>query len=78
MSQCNVERFIGRLATDDGFRRRFTQDPSGTVEALVASGSELNPCEQRALRSIDPKRLARFVESLDPCIQKAELQGGQS
>lgn len=77
MSQRNVEQLIGRLVTDDGFRRRFTQDPSGSLRELVAAGVELNPCEQRALRSIDPEHLARFVESLDPCIQKVELQGGR-
>jgi hypothetical protein len=76
MSQCNVERVIGRLVTDDGFRRRFTQDPVGTLREVVTGGLELNACERRALGAIDPERLARFVESLDPCIQKVELQGG--
>lgn len=65
--------------TDDGFRRRFTQDPVGTIHVLVAEGLALNSCEQRALRSIDRGSLDRFVESLDPCIQKIDLgapQGG--
>lgn len=85
MSQSNVERVLGRLVTDDGFRRRFTQDPVGIVRDLVAGGVELNACEQRALGSIDPARLARFVEALDPCIRKIEIspadagvQGGRT
>jgi len=85
MSQCNVERVIGKLVTDDGFRRRFTQDAVGTLRELVAGGLELNACELRALGAIDRKRLARFVEALDPCIQKIEIwpadagsQGGRT
>lgn len=78
MSQCNVERVIGRLVTDDGFRRRFTQDPAGTMRELVAEGLELNGCERRALEAIDPEPLNRFVESLHPCIQKVELLGGNT
>lgn len=73
MTQCNVERVIGRLVTDDGFRRRFTQDPTGAVRELVAEGLGLNDCEQRALAAIDPEPLKRFVDSLHPCIQKVEL-----
>lgn len=75
MSQCNVERVIGRLVTDDGFRRRFSLDPAATLRELVERGIELNPCEERALAALDTRRLARFAETLDPRIQKIEPGG---
>jgi hypothetical protein len=73
MSQGNVERVIGRLVTDDGFRRRFAGDPQATLRELTASGLELNPCELRALAALDPGRISRFAEALDPRIHKVEL-----
>lgn len=76
MSQNHVEQVIGRLVTDEGFRRRFTEAPRATLEALVDEGLELNECELRALVAIDPRLVERFVEGLHPSIQKVELQGG--
>ena len=73
MSQHHVEQIIGRLVTDEGFRRRFAGDPEATLETLLAGGMELNACERRALLSLDPEHLARFADTLDPCIQKVEL-----
>jgi hypothetical protein len=75
MSQRNVERVIGRLATDEAFRRRFTADPGATVEQQVVEW-DLNPCERRALATLDPVALERFAAALDPCIQKSDLHGG--
>lgn len=74
MSQHHVEQAIGRLVTDEGFRRRFAADPPAAIQRLVDAGFELNPCERRALVSLDPRRLARFAETVDPCILKVELR----
>jgi hypothetical protein len=76
MSQRNVEQVIGRLVTDEGFRRLFSEDPASAIEALVEEGHELNACERRALLTIDLDRVARFAEAIDPCIQKVEIPGG--
>ena len=76
MCQRDVEQVIGRLVTDEGFRRRFAGDPEGTLQELAARGVELNGCERRALATLDLKRVARFAEDIDPRIQKVELQGG--
>jgi hypothetical protein len=76
MSQRNVERVIGRLATDEGFRRRFAADPRSVLAELVSQGAELNPCELRALASIDRGVADLFADSLDPCIQKIDPHGG--
>ncbi|MEO6323948.1 MAG: Os1348 family NHLP clan protein [Thermoanaerobaculia bacterium] len=74
MSQKNVELIIGKLATDEEFRRGYCEDPARTVLALVDRGVELTTCERNALGSMDPRFLEKFAESLDPRIQKACLK----
>ena len=78
MSQRNVENVIGRLVTDEGFRRRFTAAPRAALQELVARGVELNECELQALAAIDAGQLESFVETVAPSLQKVELQGGAS
>lgn len=78
MSQQNVEVIIGRLVTDEGFRRRFCADPPALVQDLVDEGLHLNACEQRALSEIDPALVARFADAVHPCIQKVELRREES
>jgi hypothetical protein len=73
MSQRNVERVIGRLVTDEAFRRQFAADPHSTLSLVADSGVELNDCELRALASIDPEALGRFTAVIDPRIQKSDL-----
>ncbi len=75
MSQRYVECIIGRLVTDEAFRRRFLRDPADALRSAVDSGVELNDCEIRALAAIDPHQALRFAESIDPRIQKADLHG---
>ncbi len=77
MSQRHVERILGRLVSDEGFRRRYWPDPAAALDEMVASGSELNPCERRALGSIARDAVERFAAALDPCIQKSDLNGGE-
>ena len=76
MSQRNVERVIGRLVTDEAFRRQFGEDPEATLEALATGGIELTSCELQALVRIDLRQVARFAEALDPRLQKADCHGG--
>jgi len=78
MSQQNVEQVIGRLVTDEGFRRRFVADPASFIDKLIGEGLHLNACEQRALVALDPREVARFADSVHPCIQKVELGGEAS
>jgi hypothetical protein len=66
MSQRNVERVIGRLVTDEAFRRQFVSDPLAV----------LNDCEVRALAAIDLQAVARFTDAIDPRLQKSDLHGG--
>ncbi len=76
MSQRNVEQVIGRLITDEAFRRTFAADPLATLRAEGRAGLELNACELEALAAIDPRAVARFAAALDPRIRKADLRGG--
>ena len=73
MSQSNVERVVGRLATDEGLRRRFASDPRAALEEMVGRGVELTECERWALSHLDPQDLERFAESMDARLQKADL-----
>lgn len=73
MSQGNVERIVGRLATDESFRRRFWQEREATLAELVAKGWELNPCELRALAALTREAVEHFAAAIDPRIQKLDL-----
>jgi len=76
MSQPNVERVIGVLATDEGFRRRFAADPCGALQQLIEGGIELTACERFALATLDPAELTRFADAIDARLQKTDLEGG--
>lgn len=76
MSQTNVERVIGRLVTDEEFRRRFAEGPAAVLREWMAGGLELNDCEFRVLSAFDARIAARCARAVDPRIQKADLHGG--
>jgi hypothetical protein len=78
MSQTNVERVIGLLATDEAFRRRFEEDASETLRRVIEGGWPLTPCEFHALAALDPRHLARFAKGIDPRLQKSDLRGDGS
>ena len=74
MSQSNVERVIGLLATDEAFRRRFTEDPRATLEQITITGIELTPSEKRAIATLDPTQLGRVADAIDARLQKCDLK----
>jgi len=74
MSQRSVEQVVGRLATDEDFRRRFEESREAAIAELVASGLQLTPVEQRALLDLDFGACKRFARCLDPRIQKISLK----
>jgi len=74
VSQRSVEQVIGRLATDEDFRRRFEEDREAVVAELIAAGLQLTPVEQRALFDLDFAACKRFAGCLDPRIQKISLR----
>ena len=72
MAQRNVERLIGRLATDPGFRHRFSLDAAAVLAELLEQGCELTRVEIDALRSIDSRALRAFAASLDGRLRRLE------
>ena len=78
MSQTNVERVIGILATDEAIRRRFTQDPRATLREMMEKGMEFNPCELWALARLDPAEIARFSRANADRIHPWHLNAGVS
>jgi hypothetical protein len=74
MTQKNVEIVIGRLATDEEFRRRFARDPSATLDGLLADGMNLNRVERRALAALHTRVLDELARTLSPQLQKADLR----
>jgi hypothetical protein len=79
MSQANVERILGRLASDERFRRQFWANRAAVLAELANAGCELNPCERRALEALAQEAVERFAAALDPRLQKTDLcaLGGQ-
>ena len=75
MSQRAVERVIGSLATDEGLRRRFREDPQAALLELVERGLELNECERASLMLLDAAVVARFAQEIDPRLQRIESSG---
>lgn len=66
MSMQNVEVILGKLVTDQEFRKLLSENPD---QAL--SGYELTDEEKEALRTIDSEKLTALSESLDQRITKA-------
>ena len=78
MSHDNVERLIGRLVTDEGFRRLFAADPTTALESVARGGHALTDSERRALVSLDARRVARLAAEIDPRLQKIDFEGERS
>ena len=74
MSQRNVEWVIGKLVTDEEFRRRFAGGPFPVLRELIDGGIELTPCEARVLAAFDMRLAARCAQKIDPRLQKADLR----
>ena len=69
MSQGAVEATLGRLITDDAFRRRFLRAPERT---LALSGVRLNAVELASLQRLEEPVLTLLAETLDDRIRRAD------
>ena len=71
MSQRDVERALGRLLTDQGFRDEFFLEPA---RACLALGLQLTPQEVEALLRVPLPALASLGARLDDRICRLHLQ----
>jgi len=76
VTQRSIELVIGRLTTDEEFRRRFSEDPHEVLAELLAWGTHLTPVEMAALVATDLTLWDRIAERIDPRLQKADLKVG--
>ena len=72
--QRSIETVIGRLVTDEDFRRRFLQDPHQAIVELLERGAHLTHTEIAALIATDARLWERTADSIDPRLQKASLK----
>jgi hypothetical protein len=73
MSHRSVELIIGRLATDEAFRRRFVAAPAPTLEELRQRGCELTAVEIDALAALDVDVVDRLAGTIDRRLQKFDF-----
>ena len=71
MSQRDVERTLGRLLTDAGFRRDFFRNPA---RACLELGVQLAAHEVDALLRVSNRRLASFADELDDRIRRLDIE----
>jgi hypothetical protein len=76
VSQRHVERVIGRLLTDEGFREQYAADPVATLRDLRACGLELTEVEIRALAGLDLGAFAACADAVDPRLRKLCIRKG--
>ena len=69
-----IELVIGRLVTDEDFRRAFRDDAQAAVDALPQRGAPMTDSERTALFSTDLALWERVAEQVDPRLQKASLK----
>ena len=74
MSQRSVEHVVGRLVTDEAFRRLFLSDAIEVFRRLAEEGLELSTHEKAALIATDPGLWDALADGVDPRLQKISLR----
>lgn len=70
----HVEMLIGRLATDEEFRRAFRRDPRGTLAGPCGRELVLTPSEVEAVLATEPATWDTLAAHLDARLQKVSLR----
>ena len=74
MSRRHVEVIIGRLVSDERFRREFQGAPGRVLDDLDASGLILTTGERDALIDTPAASWTVMAANLDPRLQRASLR----
>jgi hypothetical protein len=74
LAQRIIEWLIGRLITDEQFRREFVGNPEHTLLALCDRGLELSRIEIAALINTNTAIWEQTADQIDPRLQKASLK----
>jgi hypothetical protein len=72
--QRHIELLIGRLVTDEDFRRAFQRDPRRALSDAAAWGLALSAIEVSALLATDQTLWDRIAVELDSRLQKASFR----
>ncbi len=75
MSQRAVERALGKLVTDEGFRNEFFKDPE---RATLQAGLELSREELDGLLRIPKSTLAKLSKCIDDRICRLRVPAGSN
>jgi hypothetical protein len=70
----HIELLIGRLATDEDFRRSFQRDPRQTLSEASEGGLALSAVEVTALLATDRTLWERIAVELDSRLQKVSFK----
>jgi len=70
----HIELLIGRLVTDEDFRRAFQDDPRQALRAAADWGLALSAVEVSAMLATDQTLWDRIAVELDSRLQKASFR----
>ena len=70
----HIELLIGRLVTDEDFRRAFEEDPRQALSKAADWGLALSTVEVTALLATDQTLWERIAVELDSRLQKASFK----
>ena len=71
MSQKCVELLLGRILTDEDFRRSFFPIRDFSFAMAAAHGLELTPVEKSALSNLKGRRFEFIAQTMDPRISRS-------
>jgi len=71
MSQRNIEILLGKILTDEDFRRAFFPVRAWSFAVAAAHGLELTLVERHAVSTLRRRRFEFIAQSLDPRISRS-------
>jgi hypothetical protein len=73
VTQRSIEIIIGRLLTDEEFRKQFSTDPRHALVQLIERGTHLAHAGIAARVAMDSALWERVGDQIDPRLQKPSL-----